>query len=85
MYGLIDVVNGVLWNDVLIALLLGTGAWFTLRFRMIQLKALFLGLKRVGSKGVSGGISSFQAFATGLASRAGTEAVAGVRVAVRES
>lgn len=49
--GLIDAVNGVLWNYVLIALLLGVGVWFTLRFRMIQLKALLLSVKLVGSKG----------------------------------
>lgn len=85
MYGLIDAVNGVLWNDVLIALLLGTGAWFMLRLQMIRLKALFHGMEKGGSKGERDGISSFQAFATGLASRAGTEAVAGVRVAVRGS
>ncbi|KVR05058.1 sodium:alanine symporter [Burkholderia ubonensis] len=80
--GLIDAVNGVLWNYVLIALLLGAGAWFTLRFRMIQLKALFLSMKLVGSKGEPGSISSFQAFATGLASRVGTGNIAGVAVAL---
>ncbi|MBR7995368.1 alanine:cation symporter family protein [Burkholderia cenocepacia] len=80
--GLIEAVNGVLWNYVLIALLLGAGAWFTLRFRMIQLKALFLSMKLVGSKGEPGSISSFQAFATGLASRVGTGNIAGVAVAL---
>ena len=49
---------------MLIALLLGVGLWFTLRFRMIQLKALLLSVKLVGSKGEPGSISSFQAFAT---------------------
>ncbi|HDR9495605.1 alanine/glycine:cation symporter family protein [Burkholderia stabilis] len=82
VHGLIDAVNGVLWNYVLIALLLGAGAWFTLRFRMIQLKALFLSMKLVGSKGEPGSISSFQAFATGLASRVGTGNIAGVAVAL---
>ncbi|CAB3975750.1 sodium:alanine symporter [Burkholderia cenocepacia] len=80
--GLIDAVNGVLWNYVLIALLLGVGLWFTLRFRMIQLKALLLSVKLVGSKGEPGSISSFQAFATGLASRVGTGNIAGVAVAL---
>ncbi|MCO8649269.1 amino acid carrier protein, partial [Burkholderia multivorans] len=82
VHGLIDAVNGVLWNYVLIALLLGVGAWFTLRFRMIQLKALFLGIRLVGSKAEPGSISSFQAFATGLASRVGTGNIAGVAVAL---
>lgn len=80
--GLIDAVNGVLWNYVLIALLLGVGLWFTLRFRMIQLKALLLSVKLVGSKGEPGSISSFQAFATGLASRVGTGNIAGVATAI---
>jgi len=82
LQALIDAVNGVLWNYVLIALLLGAGAWFTLRFRMIQLKALLLSMKLVGSKGEPGSISSFQAFATGLASRVGTGNIAGVAVAL---
>ncbi len=81
----IDAAADVLWNDVPIALLLGTGAWFTLRFRMIRQKALFLGMKRFGSKGEPRSISSFRAFATGLASRVRADAVAEVRVAVRES
>jgi len=82
VHGLIDAANGVLCNDVLIALLLGAGAWFTLRFRMIQLKAPFLSMKRGGSKGEPGGISSFQAFPTGLASHVGTGNIAGVAVAL---
>lgn len=82
VHALIDGINGILWNYVLIALLLGAGAWFTLRFRMIQLRALFLSMRLVGSKGEPGSISSFQAFATGLASRVGTGNIAGVAVAM---
>lgn len=82
VHTLIDGINGILWNYVLIALLLGAGAWFTLRFRMIQLRALFLSMRLVGSKGEPGSISSFQAFATGLASRVGTGNIAGVAVAM---
>ncbi len=83
VHALIDGINGVLWNYVLIALLLGTGAWFTLRFALIQLRAFPLSMRMVGSKGDEpGGITSFQAFATGLASRVGTGNVAGVAVAL---
>lgn len=81
----VNQVNGVLWNYMLIALLLGAGAWFTWRFAGIQLRALPLGIRtlfRDDGKGKGDGISSFQAFATGLASRVGTGNIVGVAVAL---
>jgi AGCS family alanine or glycine:cation symporter len=81
-HALIDGINGILWNYVLIALLFGAGAWFTLRFALIQLRALPLGIRTIGSKSEPGSITSFQAFATGLASRVGTGNIVGVAVAL---
>ncbi|WXK24193.1 alanine:cation symporter family protein (plasmid) [Mycetohabitans endofungorum] len=79
--------NGVLWNYMLIALLLGAGAWFTWRFAGIQLRALPLSVQTLfrddgEGKRKGDGISSFQAFATGLASRVGTGNIVGVAVAL---
>lgn len=87
LHGAIDGINDILGNYVLIVLLLGAGAWFTVRFGAIQLRALWLSVQVVGRKGAegsdaAGGITSFQAFATGLASRVGTGNIAGVAVAL---
>ncbi|KAG0164508.1 hypothetical protein DFQ28_008828 [Apophysomyces sp. BC1034] len=70
---------------MLIALLLGAGVWFTWRFAGIQFRALPLSVRTLfcdDGNGRSDGISSFQAFATGLASRVGTGNIVGVAVAL---
>jgi hypothetical protein len=64
--------------------LLGAHVWFTLRTRAVQFRH-FGHLFRVvlGSRGgAAGGISSFQAFCVGLASRVGTGNIAGVAIAL---
>ncbi|MFC6154916.1 alanine:cation symporter family protein [Nocardioides yefusunii] len=76
-------VSDVLWNYVLIYVLIGAGLWFTIRSRAVQVRmfpAMLTGLK--GSRGQTDGISSFQAFAIGLASRVGTGNIAGVAIAI---
>jgi len=81
---LIDPISRILWNYVLIYVLIGAGVWFTLRTRFVQVR-LFPEMVRtiLGSRGGSeGGISSFQAFAVGLASRVGTGNIAGVAIAL---
>jgi AGCS family alanine or glycine:cation symporter len=80
--GAVDLLNGVLWNYMLIALLIGAGCWFTWRFSGIQLRALPLSVCALFRKDDTDGISSFQAFATGLASRVGTGNIVGVAVAL---
>lgn len=80
VYGLIDVVNGVLWNYVLIVLLFGVGVWFMLWFWMIQLKVLFFSMKLVGSKGELGSILLFQVFVIGFVSCVGIGNIVGVVV-----
>ena len=82
--GFLDNVYGhsIVW--VLIVLLLGAGVIFTIRSRFMQIR-MFPHMVKVilGSRdGAKGGISSFQAFAIGLADRVGTGSIAGVALAV---
>lgn len=80
---IVDAVGGVLSGYPLVIALLGVGLYFTLRFGVIQLRALWHSLCLLGRPGsAQGGISPFQAFATGLASRVGTGNIAGVAVAL---
>ncbi|NAZ86589.1 alanine/glycine:cation symporter family protein [Kineococcus indalonis] len=81
---LIDPVSNVLWTYVLVYVLLGVGIYFGIRTRFVQVRLFGRMLRQVGSSrsGAEGGISSFQAFAIGLASRVGTGNIAGVAIAL---
>lgn len=81
---LIDPLSRILWNYVLVYLLIGAGLWFTVRTRFVQVRMFRQMLRTMlGSRtGSEGGISSFQAFAVGLASRVGTGNIAGVAIAL---
>ncbi len=84
LQAVIDPVSGLLWGTVLIYVLLGAGIYFSIRTRFVQIRH-FRHLFHVvlGSrKGAQGGISSFQAFCIGLASRVGTGNIAGVAIAL---
>ncbi|MET0262065.1 MAG: sodium:alanine symporter family protein [Rariglobus sp.] len=79
----INGVNALLWNYVLVALLVLSGIYFTVRFRFVQVRLLGQSLRQVVAKApTDGGISGFQAFTIGLASRVGTGNIAGVAVAL---
>lgn len=84
IYYLISQTNTILWTYVLIGLLIGLGVFFTIRsrfvqFRMIKEMGRLLG-EGAGSK--QEGVSSFQAFCIGMASRVGTGNIAGVATAI---
>ncbi|PPK97201.1 AGCS family alanine or glycine:cation symporter [Kineococcus xinjiangensis] len=81
---LIDPVSDVLWTYVLVYVLLGVGLYFGIRTRFVQVRLFGRMLRQVASSrtGAEGGISSFQAFAVGLASRVGTGNIAGVAIAL---
>ncbi|MEX7639909.1 alanine/glycine:cation symporter family protein, partial [Serratia marcescens] len=84
MTDLMNFINNILWGSVLIYLLLGTGIYFTLRTRFIQLRHfshMFSVLKN-SNKSDSAGISSFQALCTTLAARVGTGNLTGVAIAL---
>lgn len=75
--------NRLLWDHLLIYLLLGVGSWFTWRLRALQLRAFGHAWTLIRSAGsAQPGITSFQALATGLASRVGTGTIAGVAIAL---
>lgn len=81
---LVDPVSNFLWSYVLIWVLLGVGFWFTFRTRFAQFRLFgrMITLLRGSREGADGGVSSFQAFCIGLASRVGTGNIAGVAIAL---
>lgn len=80
----LDQVSNTLYTYWLVYVLVGVGLWFTIRTGAVQVRLFPAMLREVaGSRtGAEGGISSFQAFAVGLASRVGTGNIAGVAVAL---
>ena len=80
---LIDPVSKVLYTYILIYLLVAVGIYFTLRTKFVQIRYFGRMLGQLGrSRTRDGGISSFQAFCVGLASRVGTGNIAGVAIAL---
>lgn len=86
---LVNQVNSLLWDELLIFLLCGTGIYYTLRLGFIQLrhfgsgfKALFGGISLSGAKADKQGMSSFQAVATAIAGQVGTGNLAGPATAI---
>ncbi|VVE70727.1 sodium:alanine symporter [Pandoraea captiosa] len=78
----VDAIGGVLGGYPLVIALLGAGLYFTLRFGGIQCRAFAHSVALLRTSGAASGISPFQAFATGLASRIGTGNIAGVAMAL---
>lgn len=80
----IDPLSHALYTYVLIYVLLGAGLYFTYRTRGVQLRYFTRMIRQIGAsrEGAEGGISSFQAFCVGLASRVGTGNIAGVAIAL---
>ncbi|WP_366180133.1 alanine/glycine:cation symporter family protein [Actinomyces timonensis] len=77
-------VSDFLYSTFLVWLLIGAGCYFTIRTRGVQLRhSIAIALSMVGSR-ASGGrsLSSFQAFAVGLACRVGTGNIVGVALAL---
>lgn len=82
-------INEVLWSYLLIFLLCGTGVFFTVKLRFVQVRKFKEGFKRVfgglslkGDKAGSDGMSSFQALATAIAAQVGTGNLAGAATAI---
>ena len=80
---LIDPANRVLYTYVLVYLLVAAGVYFTIRTRFVQFRYFkrMIG-QLMHSRTGADGISSFQAFCVGLASRVGTGNIAGVAIAL---
>ncbi|MCB1265836.1 MAG: alanine:cation symporter family protein [Mycobacterium sp.] len=80
---LIDPVNKALYTYILVYLLVAVGIYFTIRTRFVQFRYFPRMLKQlVHSRSHDPGISPFQAFCVGLASRVGTGNIAGVAIAL---
>jgi AGCS family alanine or glycine:cation symporter len=82
-------INDFLWNNALLFLLCGTGIYFTIRLRFIQVrkfkesfKATFGQLSLNGKKADNTGMSSFQSLATAVAAQVGTGNLAGAATAI---
>ncbi|WP_408608408.1 alanine/glycine:cation symporter family protein [Actinomyces howellii] len=77
-------IDDVFYTYVLAALLVAVGLYLTVRSRGVQFRHFGTMLRSVAvsRSGAQGGISSFQAFAVGLAARVGIGNVAGVALAV---
>lgn len=73
--------NNLLYN-LLTLLLLGVGAFFSWRFRFIQFRALIHSIRMIWQPTDQRGITPFQAFSVGIASRVGTGTITGVAVAL---
>ncbi len=80
----IDPLSSFLYTYVLIYLLVGAGIYFTIRTGAVQVRYFGRMVRQIfhSRSDSEGGISSFQAFAVGLASRVGTGNIAGVAIAL---
>lgn len=81
--------NSALWDFALLYLLCGTGIYFTIRLRFIQVRKFKTGIKKVfscfslnGKKADQEGMSSFQALTTAIAAQVGTGNIAGAATAI---
>ena len=85
IHGWVNAINDPLWQ-FLVYLLLGTGLFFTVATGFVQVRLLGRSIKEMLSGRKEGddphGITPFQAFVTGLASRVGVGNIAGVAIAV---
>lgn len=82
-------VNEFLTTYLLIFLLVGTGIWFTINLKFIQIRGFGQGWKRTfgglfgkKEKADDEGMSSFQALATAIAAQVGTGNLAGAATAI---
>ncbi len=83
MEALLGQLNSIIWSSALIYLCLGTGLYFSLRTRFLQVRHFrhMLTLMFQGRSSASG-VSSFQALAMSLSGRVGTGNIAGVATAI---
>lgn len=85
----VGMINGFLWNELLIVLLVGTGIYYTIRTGFVQIrkfgcaiKIFFGGISLKGKAADKSGMSSFQAVATAVAGQIGTGNLAGPATAI---
>lgn len=85
LHAWVNAISSPLW-DGLVYLLLGTGLFFTLATGFVQIRLFGRSIKEMLGGRATGddphGITPFQAFVTGLASRVGVGNIAGVAIAI---
>ena len=83
MLDIVNRISGLMWEPTLVYLCLGTGLFFSLITRFVQVR-MFGEMWRLlfSSKETDRGISSFQALAVSLSGRVGTGNIAGVAAAI---
>ena len=81
--------NDFLWSFLLIILLCGTGLYYTIRLRFIQVRKFVEGVRQVfghfsmnGEKHEKGEMTPFQSIATAIAAQVGTGNLAGAATAL---
>ena len=81
--------SDIVWNSFLLFLLVGTGIFFTIRLRGVQVRRFGEGFRRVfggftlrGKKADAEGMSSFQALTTAIAAQVGTGNITGCATAL---
>lgn len=86
---LVTQASDYLWNWVLLVLLVGTGLYFTLRLRFVQVRRFVEGMRRLfggfslhGKAAGKDGMSSFQALTTAVAAQVGTGNITGCATAL---
>lgn len=82
-------VSGFVWNSLLIFLLVGTGIFYTIKLKFIQVRKFGEGYTKVvkgvnlnGEAAGADGMSSFQSLATAVAAQVGTGNLAGAATAI---
>ena len=76
-------INDIIWSNALIVLCLGTGIYFSIATRFLQIRYIKEMINLLfGGKSSEKGVSSFQAFAIAISGRVGTGNIAGVATAI---
>jgi len=80
---LVDLVNSYIWSTPLVLLCLGTGIYFSIRTRFLQVRLIKdMVTQLFKGQASQSGVSSFQGFAMALGGRVGTGNIAGVATAI---
>ncbi len=85
---IVKTINAYLSDYILVILLVGTGLFFTVKTRFVQVRCFGEGLKSVfggisfRGKGGKGGLSSFQALTAAIAAQVGTGNIVGASGAI---
>lgn len=83
MEAFINYLNGIIWSSALIYLCLGTGLYFSLRTKFLQVRHFRHMIKIItDGRSSDAGVSSFQALTMSLSGRVGTGNIAGVATAI---